>query len=186
MASKIGLIDYGMGNLFSVANTFAALGVDIEVVTRARGLDRLDKLVLPGVGAFGDAMRELKDRHLIEPVRAFVRSGRPFLGICLGMQLLMDESDEAPGVAGLGLIRGTVKRFSKRLKVPHMGWNEIEPRRGAAIFRGIRRPVYAYFCHSYYVVPQDTRAVAGQTHDATPHNVNGRNDQHSAIKFLSI
>jgi glutamine amidotransferase len=120
-------------------------------------------LILPGVGAFGDAMAELAGRGLIHPIKEFAASGRPFLGICLGMQLLMDKSEEARGVEGLRLIPGVVKRFSSKLKCPHMGWNQIQPKKNEPIFKGLRAPIYAYFCHSYYVLPARAAAGIGKT-----------------------
>lgn len=164
MARRLAIIDYGMGNLYSVQNTLAHLGVAADIIGQGGVLPGYDKLILPGVGAFGDAMRELKKRGFIEAVRSFVAAGKPLLGICLGMQLLMDKSQEARGVKGLGLIPGEVKKFSTRLKCPHMGWNEIETPSGRdSVFGGISKPVYAYFCHSYYCVPRDAKAAIGLT-----------------------
>jgi glutamine amidotransferase len=164
MSSRLAIIDYGMGNLYSVRNTFASLGIRADIVGGPKGLLGYDKLILPGVGAFGDAMRELSKRRLVDPIRDFVAQGKPFLGICLGMQLLLEKSQEAPGVEGLGVVPGIVKKFSSRLKCPHMGWNEIEKKpRPDEIFHGLRGPVYAYFCHSYYCVPRDASVVIGAT-----------------------
>ncbi|MFB3919329.1 imidazole glycerol phosphate synthase subunit HisH [Candidatus Velamenicoccus archaeovorus] len=164
MIKKTAIIDYGMGNLYSVRNSFAALGMDTDTVGRGCDLGRYEKLILPGVGAFGDAMKELKKRGLIAPVRDFVASGRPLIGICLGMQLLLDESEESPGVEGLGIIPGRVRKFSGKLKVPHMGWNKIAKTVGRCrIFRGLKGNIYAYFCHSYYAVPKDKKVVIGET-----------------------
>ncbi len=163
MPERVLIIDYGMGNLFSVRNALAALRVKARITDDPRTLKDCDRLVLPGVGAFGDAMRELKKRRLIEPIREFVRTGRPFLGICLGMQLLMDASEEAPGVRGLGLLAGSVRRFGRRLTCPHMGWNEIEPAKGQPFFASVKRPVYTYFCHSYFVRPKRAGAAIGWT-----------------------
>lgn len=163
MPDRVVIIDYGMGNLFSVRNTFAALRVRAGIAGAPAALKRCDRLVLPGVGAFGDAMRELKIRGLIEPIRRFVQTGRPFLGICLGMQLIMDKSDEAPGIKGLGLIAGGVRRFGSRLKCPHMGWNEIEAAQREPLFTGVKRPIYTYFCHSYFVRPKRTGVAIGWT-----------------------
>lgn len=164
MALRFAIIDYGMGNLYSVRNTFASLGIAADIVDSPQRLADYDKLILPGVGAFGDAMRELRKRDLIDPIRAFVAQGKPFLGICLGMQLLLEKSQEAPGVEGLGVVPGVVKKFSSRLKCPHMGWNEVEKKtRPDRIFKGLRGPVYAYFCHSYYCVVRDASLVIGAT-----------------------
>jgi len=164
MSERVVIVDYGMGNLFSVRNTFAALKVKARIAGTARGLKGCDRLVLPGVGAFGDAMRELEVRGLIAPLCDFVKTGKPFLGICLGMQLLMEKSAEAPGVMGLGFIAGDVKRFGAGLKRPHMGWNEIEPVPGEPLFSKINRPIYTYFCHSYFIRPKSAAASIGRTH----------------------
>jgi len=163
MPQRVVIIDYGMGNLFSVRHAFAALGAKARVAGSRRGLKGCDGLVLPGVGAFGDAMRELEKRDLIAPIRDFVRTGGPFLGICLGMQLLLDTSEESPGVDGLGLVAGSVRRFGRRLKCPHIGWNKIEAVQGQALFAGVKRPLYAYFCHSYFVVPKKAGVAIGWT-----------------------
>ena len=147
-------------------NTFASLGISADIIEKAGG-DKIfsyDKLILPGVGSFGDAMRELKKRGFIAPIKEFVGLGRPLLGICLGMQLLLESSEESKGVKGLGLIPGAVKKFSSRLKCPHMGWNAIEARpRSGNIFKNIKTPFFAYFCHSYYARPLKRSAVAGET-----------------------
>ena len=163
MGKRIAIIDYGMGNLGSVRNTLAHLGFTADIVGEPLLLGTYDKLILPGVGAFGDAMAELAQRGLIQPIKEFAASGRPFLGICLGMQLLLDRSEEAKGVKGLSFIPGAVKKFSSKLKCPHMGWNEIEPKKNEVIFKGIRKPVYAYFCHSYYAVPANNAQAVGKT-----------------------
>jgi glutamine amidotransferase len=163
MKREVAIIDYGMGNLGSVSNTLAHLGFRADIVDDPVELKGYDKLILPGVGAFGDAMIELDKRGLIGPIKDFAASDKPFLGICLGMQLLLDKSEESRGIKGLSLIRGTVRKFSSRLKCPHMGWNEIEPKKGEAIFKGVPRPVYAYFCHSYYARPLDASVVIGKT-----------------------
>lgn len=164
MKPRVAIIDYGMGNLYSVRNTFASLGISADIVDRPEGLSRYDKLILPGVGAFGDAMKELKKKALIGPIRDFVASGRPFLGICLGMQLLLDKSQESKGVDGLRVISGEVRRFSEKLKCPHMGWNEIaKTRKGLKIFQGLKRDIFTYFCHSYYAAPKAKEVVIGET-----------------------
>jgi imidazole glycerol-phosphate synthase subunit HisH len=163
MGNRIAIIDYGMGNLGSVKNTLLHLGLSADVVGEPLLLGTYDKLILPGVGAFGDAMAELAQRGLIHPIKEFAATGRPFLGICLGMQLLTDKSEEASGVRGLSLIPGGVRRFSSALKCPHMGWNEIEAKKGEKIFKGARKPIYAYFCHSYYVRPEKASQAIGTT-----------------------
>lgn len=164
MKPRVAIIDYGMGNLYSVRNTFASLGINADIVDRPEGLSRYDKLILPGVGAFGDAMKELKKKGMITPIKDFVASGRPFLGICLGMQLLLDKSQESKGVEGLRIVPGEVRRFSAKLKCPHMGWNEIsKTQKGLKIFQGLKKDIYTYFCHSYYAAPKARAVVIGET-----------------------
>lgn len=166
----IAVIDYGMGNLRSVQKALELVGAKVRVTSDPLLLAKCDKLVLPGVGAFGGAMAELKRRGLIEPIKDAVRSGKTFLGLCLGMQLLFDKSDEAPGIKGLSILKGDVKRFKfakTGLKVPHMGWNVIEKtcRRdaGSRILKGIDGGSYVYFVHSYYVKPKDKDVVLTTT-----------------------
>ena len=161
---KVAIIDYGMGNLYSVAHACGYLGVDADIQTSPEKLFNYDRLILPGVGAFGDAMKELSRRKLIRPIKDFITAGRLFLGICLGMQLLFESSQEAPGVPGLSLIRGDVRRFSNRLKCPHMGWNSIVTHNaGEPFFRDAPKNAFAYFCHSYYVRPKKAAVAIGQT-----------------------
>lgn len=167
----IAVIDYGMGNLRSVEKALERVGAKAKVTSKPSDLAGCDKLVLPGVGAFGDAMRELKRFGLIDPIRSAIEDGKPFLGLCLGMQLLFDKSDEAPGVRGLSLLKGGVKRFKFRkggLKVPHMGWNKVvhgpwSGDHGQKIFTGVPDGSYLYFVHSYYVVPKDRNVILATT-----------------------
>lgn len=161
----ITIIDYGMGNLRSVAKALEYLGLESETTAEPERIAAAERLILPGVGAFGDAMGELEKRRLIAPIVDYARSGRPFIGICLGMQLLFDESEESPGIAGLGLIPGRVRRFEPGLKVPHMGWNTVRQARPSALFAGVPDNDYFYFVHSYYVdpAPEAAEAAAGMT-----------------------
>ncbi len=163
MKTRVAIIDYGMGNLYSVRNTFASLGIKADIIATPKKISSYDKLILPGVGAFGDAMAELKKRGFVLPIKEFVSAGRSFLGICLGMQLLLETSEESKGVKGLALVPGVVKKFSSGLKCPHMGWNEIEKKGRQEIFKGIRGPIYAYFCHSFYCRPSRASLVIGRT-----------------------
>ena len=163
---RITIVDYGLGNLLSVSKAFARLGAEPLLTTRPEDLAQAEALVLPGVGAFGDGMAGLKSRGLVEPLRAAVAAGRPLLGICLGLQLLFEHSGEAPGVPGLGLLRGDVVRFAGRdfgarggLKVPHMGWNRITLARPHPVFQGLGEGAYVYFVHSYCVAPADAGDV---------------------------
>ncbi len=153
-----------MGNLFSVSKALESLGADIAVSKDAAAFADAEAIVLPGVGHFGDGMRRLNEMGLADPLKAAVRSGKPFLGICLGMQLLMDGSEEAPGVAGLGLVPGKVERFVKSpgLKIPHMGWNTVSPTPAGADWFPPSPDRFFYFVHSYYVKPDDSAVVAGK------------------------
>ncbi|HIU31124.1 MAG TPA: imidazole glycerol phosphate synthase subunit HisH [Candidatus Caccousia avistercoris] len=161
----IAIIDYGAGNLQSVKKAFDYLGVDTMVTENPEELMRAEGAVLPGVGAFGDAMAALRSRGLEGPVKEYAASGRPFLGICLGLQLLFEESEEAPGVPGLGLFRGKIVRIPQKegLKIPHIGWNSLEVKRRDGLFAGLEEEPYVYFVHSYYLKAEDPSLVSAQT-----------------------
>jgi glutamine amidotransferase len=161
----IAIIDYGMGNLRSVHKAFEAVGHESVVTREARIIADANHVVLPGVGAFGDCMANLERYGLIDPICAAIKSGKPFLGICLGLQLLFSESEEFGTNKGLGIIPGRVRKFvlDTTLKVPHMGWNEVELVRPAPPFEGIRTGSHCYFVHSYYVEPVDARVTAAVT-----------------------
>lgn len=163
----IAVIDYGMGNLRSVEKALEIAGADVLVTSSRSGIEKCAKLVFPGVGSFGDAMKELKSRRLIGPIKDAIEKGKPFLGLCLGLQLLFENSEEAPGVKGLGVLAGEVKRFKPgALKVPHMGWNNIKvksQRSKTRILNGIQKDPYMYFVHSYYVKPDDDSVVLTTT-----------------------
>ncbi len=161
---SIAIVDYNMGNLSSVKNAFLKFGVEAKVVKDPEMLKSFDKLVLPGVGAFGDAMEHLKKRGLDEAVKEFAKSGKPLLGICLGMQLLFDDSDEFGTHKGLGLVPGEVRffdnsKFQKRLKIPHMGWNRLFVKRDTPLLQGLNESFYLYFVHSYHAVCDDRYAI---------------------------
>jgi glutamine amidotransferase len=160
----IAIIDYQMGNLRSVQKAFERVGHAAAITSDARVLEQADHIVLPGVGAFADAIAELRRRELVEPIRAAVESGKPFLGICLGLQLLFDVGHEDGEHEGLGIVSGEVHRFKvpAEYKVPHMGWNRVTFRRRAPIFAGIEDGAHFYFVHSYYVVPRDGSVVDGE------------------------
>ena len=153
----IAIIDYGMGNLRSVHKAFDAVGHQAVVTREARIIADASHVVLPGVGAFGDCMANLEQYELIDPIRAAIQSGKPFLGICLGLQLLFTESEEFGTHKGLDIIPGRIRKFAldSTLKVPHMGWNEIEIVRPAPPLEGIKTGSHCYFVHSYYVEPVD-------------------------------
>jgi imidazole glycerol-phosphate synthase subunit HisH len=161
----IAIVDYQMGNLRSVQKAFERLGCDAKITSSAEDLWQADKVVLPGVGAFRDAIGELERRDLVGPIRDIIAAGKPFLGICLGLQLLMDVSYEDGEYEGLGVLRGDVVRFQPRadFKVPHMGWNQAHILRRAPILEDIAEGAHFYFVHSYYVRPEDTSVVAIET-----------------------
>ena len=161
----IAIINYGAGNLQSVKKAFDYLGVDTMVTENPEELMRAEGAVLPGVGAFGDAMAALRSRGLEGPVKEYAASGRPFLGICLGLQLLFEGSEEAPGVPGLGLFRGKIVRIPQKegLKIPHIGWNSLEVKRRDGLFAGLEEEPYVYFVHSYYLKAEDPSLVSAQT-----------------------
>ncbi|MDD5347218.1 MAG: imidazole glycerol phosphate synthase subunit HisH [Candidatus Omnitrophica bacterium] len=162
----IAIVDYGMGNIHSVKKALEAMGGKTVVTNKHADLKKAAKIVLPGVGAFGDAVRELEKLGLAEAIREQIRDKKIFLGICLGMHLLFDTSEESVGLKGLGVFAGGVKKFSAadHLKVPHMGWNQIEFRNTACpLFKGLADDSSVYFCHSYYPQPKDTGLVAAAT-----------------------
>lgn len=163
----IAIIDYGVGNLFSVEKALAALGADAKITSDARTIAAADKIVLPGVGAFGDCMENLTATGLIPTIKDFVKTGKPMLGICVGLQILFEGSEESIGVAGLGLLKGKVRRIqAPGLKVPHMGWNSLtiqSPRQSLDLFQGLSEKPYVYFVHSYHAVPQDSSIVTATT-----------------------
>ena len=166
----IAIIDYGMGNLRSVQKGFEKVGHAAAITSDPAAIDAAERVVLPGVGAFGDAMDELRNRKLIEPVRRAIESGKPFLGICLGLQLLFDVGHEGGRHEGLGVLPGEVVRFElpAEYKVPHMGWNQLQIRQPSPLLRGIADGVHVYFVHSYYVVPRDPQIIAAETSYPTP------------------
>ncbi len=161
----LGLIDYGSGNLRSVGKALAKIGARVELLATPERLDVVDAVVLPGVGAFGDCANQLHARGLWEPLAGWLRADRPFLGVCLGYQLLFESSEETPGVAGFGRFAGGVRRFrSSSLKVPQIGWNSLDFRQpGARLWRGLDDGAYVYFVHSYHPTPADPGVVAATT-----------------------
>lgn len=164
----ITIIDYGMGNLRSVQKAFQLYCPKVRVSSSADDITSADKVILPGVGAFGKAMEELKSRKLIAPLKECIKKGTPFLGICLGIQILFSESEEGGKVKGLGILKGKVRRFKDKsgLKIPHMGWNKIQAKDSAAkqaILNEVPDESYMYFVHSYYVKPEDKSVVLCET-----------------------
>ena len=162
------IIDYGMGNLFSASKACQYLGEETELAGTPEKIVKAEKLILPGVGAFGEAMKNLRDRGLEQPVKEAVSNGVPILGICLGMQLMFRSSDEAPGVAGLSLFDDDVTRFpqeagGKRLKVPHMGWNSLKVNGSPVLFKGIKDGEQVYFVHSFCAEGVSSEYTAAST-----------------------
>ncbi len=157
--SKVVVFDYGAGNLRSVLNTLGAIGAQYELVDDAAGLESAEKIILPGVGHFGQMVRTLDAMRVRKPILTRIAAGVPFLGICLGLQALFEESEEAPELQGLGLFAGKVKRFPNDARVPHMGWNELEVKAGSKLLRNLPERPYLYFAHSYYV-PAHQHAAA--------------------------
>ena len=159
---KIAIVDYQAGNVRSVQKALERVGADAAITSDSDGIDRADALVFPGQGANDSSMRHLKARGLVEPIKEFVSSGRPFLGVCLGLQLLFEGSDE--GVEpGLGLLAGWVRRLPPHTKIPHMGWNRVELRASHPVFEGVPSGSYFYFVHSYYADPEDEGLETGTT-----------------------
>lgn len=163
----IAVVDYNMGNLRSVQNAFLKIGKEVTIVSDPNEIQKYDKLILPGVGAFGDAMEHLKQNGMDEAIKIFAKSGKPLLGICLGMQLLLESSDEFGAHEGLGLIPGMVRKFDTSkfkttLKVPHMGWNELFVKKQSPLFNGLEDEFYLYFVHSYHAIC-DEKYTIGET-----------------------
>jgi glutamine amidotransferase len=166
----IAIIDYGMGNLRSVQKAFEKVGATAVVTADPQVVLKAEKVVLPGVGAFADCMRNLEQGGFIDPIHTVINQGRPFLGICLGLQLLFSESEEFGRHRGLGVIPGRVVRFpdgmelhGEKLKVPHMGWNQLAVKRRPPLLAGLAEGSNVYFVHSYYVIPDDPTVVATTT-----------------------
>lgn len=159
------VVDYGMGNLRSVQKGFEKVGAPAIISRDPEEIKRADRLVLPGVGAFPECMRNLSRLGLVPPILEFIQSGRPFLGICLGLQLLFDESEEFGLHEGFKVVPGRVKAFDRNmgLKIPHMGWNQVYYRKETPIFRGIENGSFFYFVHSYYVDPESESDIAAET-----------------------
>ena len=168
----IAVIDYGMGNLRSVQKALEFVGAKVIVTNDPDLILSASSIVLPGVGAFKDCMANLKKLKLVDPIRKFIDGGKPFLGICLGLQVLFEESEEYGPVAGLGILPGKVVKFpdgssetknGRPIKIPHMGWNQIKVKKNVPLFGGVGDAPYFYFVHSYYVVPEDQNMIATVT-----------------------
>lgn len=165
----IAIIDYDAGNIKSVEKALIALGQEVVITSDKEKILKADKVILPGVGAFGDAMENLKRTGLDQVVKEVAQRGIPFLGICLGLQLLFESSDEAPGVEGLGILKGKILRIPDQegLKIPHMGWNSLHLENNGRLFKGIEENAYVYFVHSYYLKAEDEQIVKASTEYST-------------------
>ena len=165
----IAIIDYDAGNIKSVEKALIALGQEVVITSDKEEILKADKVILPGVGAFGDAMENLKRTGLDQVVKEVAQRGIPFLGICLGLQLLFESSDEAPGVEGLGILKGKILRIPDQegLKIPHMGWKSLHLENNGRLFKGIEENAYVYFVHSYYLKAEDEQIVKASTEYST-------------------
>lgn len=166
----ISIVDYGMGNLRSVQKAFESQGFEANITRNRNEIMNSAGVVLPGVGAFGDCIKNLKHFKLMEAVDAIIQEGKPYLGICLGLQILFEQSEESPGIMGLGLLRGKVIRFdfpNEKLKIPHMGWNRIEINNYHPILEGIPNGSWFYFVHSFYPAPEDKQIIVTTTQYGT-------------------
>jgi imidazole glycerol-phosphate synthase subunit HisH len=161
--SRVAIIDYGVGNLRSVEKAFAATGCEAVISGDERVLREAERLVLPGVGAFASCMKALKERGFAELLHERISEGTPLLGVCVGMQMLFEESDEFGSTPGLGLLRGRVRRFENNLVVPHIGWNRIYQRTKHPLFAGIEDGSFCYFVHSFYCEPEGEDVMVGET-----------------------
>ena len=181
----IAIIDYDAGNLKSVEKALQSIGEDTIVSRDREEILRADKVILPGVGAFGDAMSKLRQYGLDEVIRDVTAKGTPFLGICLGLQLLFERSDETPGVEGLGILKGEILRIPDKegLKIPHMGWNSLKFQNNGRLFKGIPEDSYVYFVHSYYLKAKDDRIVKATTEYGTHIHASVEQDNIFACQF---
>ncbi len=159
----ITVIDYGMGNLRSVAKALELSGRKVRVSGNPEDIAGSDSIVLPGVGAFSTGMKNLESLGLIPSIIEAVRKGKPFLGICLGMQLVFEKSREGESRPGIGILKGSVKKFGSGVRVPHVGWNTVRARKDSALLEGTGLPAYFYFVHSYYAEPEDKDIILGTT-----------------------
>lgn len=165
----IAILDYDAGNIKSVEKAVQLLGQEVTITRDRREVLNADKVILPGVGAFGDAMGKIRQYGLYEVIHEVVEQGTPFLGICLGLQLLFERSEESPGVEGLGILKGEILRIPETpgLKIPHMGWNSLEFRNNGRLFENLQEESYVYFVHSYYLRAADEKIVTAVTEYGT-------------------
>ena len=181
----IAIIDYDAGNIKSVEKALQKLGADVVITKDAQEILQADKVILPGVGAFGDAMANLKKFGLDKVIYEVVEKGTPFLGICLGLQLLFERSDETPGVEGLGILKGEILRIPDKddLKIPHMGWNSLHLQNQGRLFMGLSEQSYVYFVHSYYLKAEDEQIVKATTNYSVNIHASVEKDNVFACQF---
>lgn len=181
----IALIDYGSGNIRSVHNALRHHGADVKLISNPGDLKQAEAVVLPGVGAFGDCVRGLQERRLWEPLQGWLTSGKPFLGICVGYQLLFEESEESPGVRGFGYFAGRVKKFTTPgLKVPQIGWNQLDlavPKH--PLWAGLPERPHVYFVHSYFPQPADASIITARTEYGETFAASAARDNVAAVQF---
>jgi len=184
VSPQIAILDYGMGNLSSVYKALLHLGANVIITSSPSVAARASKLILPGVGAFGDAMYELKQRKLITPLKKHIEKGKKFLGICLGLQLLFQASEESRGVKGLSIFNGQVQHFkTKKAKVPHMGWNQLLSIQKHPLLEKITSKDFFYFVHSYYPVPENSNCLAKCKHGGEIFTAIAGNQNAVAVQF---
>ncbi len=181
----IAIIDYDAGNIKSVEKALQKLGADVVITKNAQEILSADKVILPGVGAFGDAMSNLHKYDLVPVIKEVVKKGTPFLGICLGLQLLFERSDETPGVEGLGILKGEVLRIPdcENLKIPHMGWNSLHLQNNGRLFQGLPEESYVYFVHSYYLKAEEEEIVKATTEYSVTIHASVEKDNVFACQF---
>lgn len=178
----IAIIDFGAGNLSSIANAMNFLKAEHKITKDKKDILNADKVIFPGVGHFRDAMLHINKLELSEPIKEAIKNKKPFLGICLGMQLLFEESEESPGVKGLGVFEGKVKKFNVNLKIPQIGWNQIKIK-DSSLFKGIKNNSYVYFVHSYYAEPSDKSIITAKTDYGTEFASAVEKDNVFAVQF---
>lgn len=179
----IAIIDYGAGNLRSVSKALDFLNVRHKITNQRNEIENADKLIFPGVGNFGDVISELKKLQLIQSLKKFILNKKPYLGICIGLQILFEYSDESPNVSGLGLLKGRVSILRTDLKIPHIGWNTINIKKKSLILKGIKNHSYFYFVHSYCALPNDKEIILTTTDYGTDFVSGIEKDNIYALQF---
>ena len=181
----IAIIDYDAGNIRSVEKAMAKLGQEVWITRDRERIMNADKVILPGVGSFGDAMAHLREYNLVEVIKDVVAEKKPFLGICLGLQLLYESSEETPGVEGLGILKGKILKIPEQegLKIPHMGWNSLHLQNDGRLFRGIEQNPHVYFVHSYYLKAEEEETVKATTEYSVKIHASVEKDNVFACQF---